>query len=120
MDHVCVAFPVLAGQSGAARTFMNQLDAERRAEYDQSERRIGITKEVWFLAALPSGDHLVGYMESHDFQSAFGQFAASKQPFDAWFKQQFLAVTGFDFEHPPANMQMPELLSFYQPSTVAL
>jgi hypothetical protein len=99
---------------------MNQLDAARRPEYDQSERRIGITKEAWFLAALPSGDHLVGYMESRDFQAAFQQFAGSRHPFDAWFKQQFLAVTGFDFEHPPANMRMPELLSLYQPATATL
>ena len=32
---------------------------ERKAEYDQSERRIGITKEYWFLASTPAGDQLV-------------------------------------------------------------
>ncbi|MGE5359765.1 MAG: DUF6176 family protein [Bacteroidales bacterium] len=120
MHHVCVAFPVLPGRSEGARAFMRQLDAERRSEYDQSERRIGITKEAWFLAALPSGDHLIGYMESPDFQSAFGQFSTSRHAFDIWFKQEFLQATGFDFEHPPADMAMPELLSFYQPGTAAL
>lgn len=120
MQHVCVAFPVLAGKSEGARTFMRQLDAERRAEYDRSERRIGIVKEVWYLAPLPAGDHLIGYMESSDFQAAFAQFAASPDPFDRWFKREFLGVTGFDFEHPPADITFPELLSLYQPSTVAL
>ena len=114
MQHVCVAMPVLSAKTDTARTFIRQLDAERRGEYDQSERRIGITKEAWFLAALPSGDHLIGYMESADFESALGQFAASRDPFDVWFKEQFLEVTGFDFEHPPADMRMPELLSLYQ------
>lgn len=120
MQHVCVAFPVLPGRSEPARTFMQQLDGPRRVEYDESERRIGITKEAWYLASLPAGDHLIGYMESADFQSAFGRFAASKDPFDAWFKQRFREVTGFDFEHPPADMKMPELLSYYQPSTATL
>jgi hypothetical protein len=120
MQHVCVAFPLLPGKREAAGAFMRQLDAGRRTEYDQSERRIGITKEAWYLAGLPSGDHLIGYMEAADFQSAFGQFSASRHPFDVWFKQQFLEVTGFDFEHPPANMKMPELLSYYQPATATL
>lgn len=120
MQHVCVAFPVLAGKSDAARAFMNQLDAGRRDEYDRSERRIGITKEAWYLAPLAAGAHLIGYMEASDFQAAFGQFAASQDPFDRWFKQQFLDVTGFDFEHPPAEMAFPELLSLYQPATAAL
>lgn len=120
MQHVCVAFPVLPGKSEPAKSFLRQLDAERRAEYDQSERRIGIMKEIWYLAGLPSGDHLIGYMESPDFQAAFGQFAASQEPFDTWFKQQFLEATGFDFEHPPANIAFPELLSLYQPATATL
>ena len=120
MQHVCVAFPLLPGKSDAARAFMRQLDENRRNEYDRSERRIGIVKEIWYLAALPSGDHLIGYMESADFQAAFREFAGSRDPFDAWFKNQFLEVTGFDFENPPANVAFPELLSLYEPSTAAL
>jgi hypothetical protein len=64
MDQICLAVPVLPGKSNAARDFLRSLDHERHAEYDRSEQRIGITKEVWFLAPLPSGDHLVAYMES--------------------------------------------------------
>ena len=57
MDHVCLALPVLPGKATDARTFLQQLDGSRRAEFDASERRIGITKELWYLASLPSGDH---------------------------------------------------------------
>src|SRR5205823_12204461 len=56
VDHVCFALPVLAGQTDRTRAFMRQLDTNRREEFDRSERRIGISKELWFLAALPSGD----------------------------------------------------------------
>jgi hypothetical protein len=62
MDQVCAAFPVLPGKADAARSFMRELETQRKAQYDRSERRIGITKEVWYLAQLPSGDHLVGYI----------------------------------------------------------
>ena len=113
MDHICLAIPVLGGQSSAARTFMRQLDGARRAEYDASERRIGITKEVWFLAPLAAGDHLVGYMESADFSRALPLFVGSRDPFDLWFKAELAAVTGIDLNHPPPTMAPAELLSNY-------
>jgi hypothetical protein len=80
----------------------------------RSERRIGITKELWYLAKLPSGDHLIGYMESADFSRALPSFVGSRDPFDMWFKEQMLGVTGLDLNNPPADMQPPELISHYE------
>ncbi len=85
MDHICLALPVLPGKTAEARTFLQQLDGPRRAEYDASERRIGITKELWYLAKLPTGDHLIGCMESKDFGSALQGFVGSRELFDVWF-----------------------------------
>ncbi len=45
MDHICVVFPLLPGKTEEARAFQRELDTERKGAYDQSERRIGITKE---------------------------------------------------------------------------
>ncbi|MCD6033600.1 MAG: hypothetical protein K0S78_5786, partial [Thermomicrobiales bacterium] len=78
MDHICVVFPLLPGKTEEARAFQRELETARKAEYDQSERRIGMTKEYWFIASLPSGDHLVVYMESADFTRALGMFAQSQ------------------------------------------
>ncbi len=114
MDQVCAVFPVLPGKSGAARDFMRELDTERKAEFDRSERRIGITKEVWFLAQVQTGDQLVGYMESKDFNNAIGMFSQSKDAFDLWFKRRFAEITGVDFNNLPPDMRLPELLSSYQ------
>jgi len=114
MDQVCAAFPVLPGKSDAAREFMRQLDTDRHADYDRSERRIGITKEAWFLAQAPAGDMLVGYMESKDFGNAIGMFSQSRDAFDLWFKRSFAEITGFDFNNLPPGMKLPELLSSYQ------
>ncbi|MGE5243152.1 MAG: hypothetical protein ACM3SQ_02865 [Betaproteobacteria bacterium] len=116
MDHVCLAMPVLPGRSADARTFMKTLDGARRTEFDASERRLGITKELWYLAKLPSGDHLIGYMESLDFNRALQAFVASRDPFDLWFKEQMRAVSGLDLNNPPADMTPPELLSHYEAS----
>jgi hypothetical protein len=120
MDHICLALPVLAGRTAAARAFMKQLDGARRAEFDTSERRIGVTKELWFLAALPSGDHLIVYMESADFNRALQMFVSSRDPFDLWFKEQMRAATDLDLNNPPPGMQPAELLSHYEVATVQL
>ncbi len=115
MDQVCLIAPVREGKAEAAREFMRELDGSRRDDYDQSEQRIGITKEVWFLAPTSAGEQLVGYMESGDFNSALTQFAGSRDDFDLWFKERFADVTGIDLNDPP-EMQLPELLSTYEPT----
>jgi hypothetical protein len=114
MDHICLALPIVSGRTAAARTFLQQLDTTRRAEFDESERRLGITKELWYLAALPSGDHLVGYIEGADFNQALTSFVGSREPFDLWFKEEMLAATGVDLNNPPADMAPAELLSHYE------
>jgi hypothetical protein len=114
MDHVCLAMPVVPGRSEDARRFMKQLDGARREEFDASERRVGISKELWYLAKLPSGDHLVGYIESTNFAHAFQSFVSSRDLFDLWFKDQFRNATGVDLNDPPPDLQMPELLSHYE------
>ena len=113
MDQVCLVMPVLAGKTEAARNFLREVETERKAEYGRSERRIGITKEVWYLAKLPTGDHLVVYMESPDFGNATQLFIKSQDDFDVWFKRCLAEATGVDLNNPP-EMQPPELLSSYQ------
>ena len=64
MDQICLVVPVLPGRTPDARDFMRELEGDRNAGYQHSERRIGIVKEVWYLARTPAGDQLVGYMEA--------------------------------------------------------
>jgi len=114
VDRVCIVLPILAGKTEEARAFQRELDGERKADYARSERAIGITKEHWFLAPLPTGDQLVVYMESPDFGAALQQFSASKDEFDLWFKRRLESVTGTDLNRIPPGMALPELLSSYE------
>jgi hypothetical protein len=113
MDHVCLVMPILPGKTDAARAFMRELDGPRKAEYDRSERRIAISKEAWFLASVPGGDQLVGYMEAEQFGTAVAQFSASRDGFDVWFKTRMAEVTGVDLNTLPPDFAPPELLSYY-------
>src|SRR5207244_11072583 len=99
MDPVCLVMPILPGKTADARAFLRDLDGPRKAEFDKSERRIGISKELWYLATLPTGDQLVGYMEAANFGEAVSQFSASPDPLDHWVKQQMADVTVLDCHH---------------------
>jgi Family of unknown function (DUF6176) len=112
MDQVCLVVPVQAGKRDDARAFMRELEEQRKDAYAQSEQRIGIDKEVWFLASADSGDLLVSYMESPDFATALRLFSASQDEFDLWFKRRFADSTGVDLNNPP-EMALPEVLSSY-------
>jgi len=70
MDQICLVFPITPGKTQDARDFMRELEEQRKPDYDRSERRIGITKEAWYLARTPSGDQFVAYMETPDFGQA--------------------------------------------------
>ncbi len=113
MDPVCLVMPILPGKTADARAFLRELDGPRKAEFDRSERRIGIAKELWYLATLPAGDQLVGYMEANNFGDAVSQFSASQDPFDLWFKKRMADVTGVDLNNLPPGFAPPELLSHY-------
>jgi hypothetical protein len=114
VDHICVVFPILSGKTQAARDFQRELGQQRMSEYDKSERRIGITKEDWFIASVNGGDQLVAYMEAADFGKALTQFSQSRDSFDLWFKERLADVTGVDLNNPPPDMKFPELVSTYE------
>src|SRR5205823_7080458 len=107
----CVVVPGLAGKEDDVRAFYEEVEA-RKDEYDESEQRLGITKEVAWLAAVDGGSATVVYIESGDFAQAFEAFVHSQEPFDLWFKQRVLDVSGLDLNNPP-EMELPELLSVY-------
>jgi len=112
MDQICLVVPVLPGRTADAKDFMRELEGGRKAGYQHSERRIGIAKEVWYLARTPAGDQLVAYMESPDFPKALAMFSQSQDEFDLWFKQRLADATGLDLNTPPSS-PLPELLSSY-------
>ena len=112
MDQICLVVPITPGKTQDARDFMRELEEKRKPDYDRSERRIGITKEAWYLARTPGGDQFVAYMETPDFGQALSLFSGSQDKFDLWFKRRLADSTGLDLNTPPSG-PLPELLSSY-------
>jgi hypothetical protein len=101
------AFPVLPGKEGEPRKFAEETLA-RRNEFDASQQRLGITKELWILQQSPEGSMVILHFESDDVGRAFAAFAESDDSFDVWFKDRAKEITGVDLNEPPP--ELPELI----------
>jgi hypothetical protein len=105
----CLAISLLPGRGESARDFMRQLAAERRAEQERSERRVGIRDARWFLAHAAAGEMLIGLLGSGDLRRSLRLLAVSMDPHDLWFKRQFAEVSGVDLNEAP-NLDVAEQL----------
>jgi len=100
MPPIAFALPVLPGKADAGRRFAQEVLGSRRAEFEESERRLGITRESWHLQTGPQGDMVLIYFEAADPARALEEFGKSQTPFDRWFKQQVQELSGVDIGQP--------------------
>ena len=115
MATLMMALPIHPGQADAARAFAKECVGPRYAEYDASERRIGIPVENWYLLRTRAGEFFVIQVEGEDLQSSLGAFISSQDPFDVWFKDQLRSFTGVNLNAgPPPAEVMAETLAEYK------
>jgi hypothetical protein len=105
---LAMAMPVRPGQADRLRAVRDELVGARRQEWEESEGRLGIPREGWYLQQTPMGDLFLLWAESDDMMAAFTSFIQSREPFDVWSKEQMRDITGIDFNEPPPGV--PEVL----------
>ncbi len=108
---VAMALPVLAGKEEQAKQFGKGVE-EKNKEWKNSEKRLRINQEAWFLQSSPMGSMIIVYIQAKDIGKMFTEFAQSKDPFDVWLKDQAKMITGVDLNNPPSG-PVPELLFSY-------
>lgn len=97
MTAIAFALPLLPGKTDLDREVMTACwRGERKAAYEDSRRRAGITRESTWIQATPGGDVAVVFLEADDLATAFQTIAASEEPFDAWFRAHVREVHGID------------------------
>lgn len=62
MPAFCMVFPVKPGKAPAIKDFARETMGPRRREFEASEKRLGISKEAWFLQSSPQGDLVLLYV----------------------------------------------------------
>jgi len=102
MNEIGLVFPVLPGKRDALLSFAAAIMGPRRAEYEASQ--VSVNKESWFLQPTTMGDLIIIHFEAPDVMSVFAGMATSREPFDVWFREQVLDITGVDLAVPPPGL----------------
>lgn len=101
--------PILPGQSEVWRRLVQELIGSRRAAYEESRRRLGITREWAWIIETGKGDVAIITVEAEQLEPVVTQLASAELPFERWYREQLLALQGFNFSQPPATSP-PELV----------
>jgi len=97
------AAPILAGKTDAWKKAVAEIKGPRKAEYEESRRRLGVTREVASLQSTPQGDFVVVFVEAADPTGIIGKYLSSDAPFDKWFTDTVLKGVHGIGGAPPAN-----------------
>ena len=103
MPATTFAVPVLAGRTDAWKNAITEMKGARKAEYEESRRRMGVTREVVSLQSTPQGDVVVVFLEATDPTAVVAKYLASDAPFDRWFADTVLKGVHGIGTAPPAN-----------------
>ena len=88
------------GKTEAVRRLFAECLGPRRAEYDDLQRRAGLTEESYWLQTDPEGDLFI--VVSNRDQAAFMEIMANPQTdFERWIRDQLQDAFAFDLQAPP-------------------
>ncbi len=94
------AVPIPPGKTDAVRRLTEESLGARKSEYDDMQRRSGVTEESYWLQRNPEGDDLLIVVSTSD-QTQFMEIMANPQtPFDRWYRDQIREIFGDDAAEP--------------------
>lgn len=92
-----VALPVLPEKTQALKEFVKTITQSRWEEYSAFQERYHVQKVTWTLQHTQRGDLFVVYNETEkDLGEIVEQIITSTHPFDVWFKEKVIEITGID------------------------
>jgi len=112
MPSFAFASLILPGKQEAWRRFLQEMLEFRQSEHEESRRRLGITRELVWLAQTRQGDVAITYLEADDPLQVLMKLAASKLPFDRWFKEQLREFHGLDLAQTPLRLLDEQLFEW--------
>jgi hypothetical protein len=105
MASFAAAMPILPGQTDLVRRLSDEALGPRRSEFEESRKRLGITREMAWVQHTPMGDMAIVYWEAENPQRILEQMAQSQDQFDEWFRQYIQNAHGLDItqDQPATN-----------------
>ena len=77
-----------------------------------SAQRLGIGLQDWYLQGGPCGDIVIVSITADDPDRAMRQLAASEEPFDCWFKDQVLQLSGINLSKARGGPMAQHIYSY--------
>src|SRR4028119_1662644 len=94
------AIPVPPGKTDALRRLTEASLGARKSEFDDMQRRSGITEESYWLQHDPELGDLLIVVSSSDQRDFLALMATPQTPFDRWYRDQIRDIFGFDPTQP--------------------
>jgi hypothetical protein len=109
---IALAAPIRPGKHEAWRRFIQELQGLRHDQYQAARRRLGITKELAWLANTAQGEIIMLSLEAHDPALLLRTLVASQAAFDRWLKRQVFELHGLDLAQLASTHDCELLLSW--------
>ena len=104
-----VVAPILEGKEVAHDAWVAELKGARRADFEDFNKRYGLTRHAAWKAQTPMGPVVVALHEGPGADTMMQKLASSTESFDMSFAAHIKDVHGLDLNAPPPG-PMPELL----------
>src|SRR3989304_9344119 len=97
-----MAVPIKPGKLDAWEAWAAEMSGPRKSDFDDLNRRHGLTTHAAWLQQTPDGNNLVVVVFDGPGAAEFmGKLAGSDHEFDAWFRSIIEDVHPMDFSAPP-------------------
>ena len=92
------------GKTAALQEVLDALSGRLQPAFEESRRRVGITRESVWIVSTVVGDVAVGFFEADD-PNAIASLQYTDDPFDRWFEEQLsdILVPSRSDEPPPPS-----------------
>src|SRR5690606_19495981 len=112
MAHIVRAFPLITSVAELA-AFAAELAGPRRQQCAAFFRKYKVRHESWYLQESGHSRQIVVVTQIDDPQVQADRLTASKDPFDVWYKQRVLAITGIDLDVTPKGPPTREVFRWH-------
>ena len=113
-----IVAPILPGRLEGWRDMMREITGPRYDEWADHHRRMGVTREVVWEQQFPGMDVAIVCIDGADPDLILDKMAASDHPFDIWFRDTIIDVTGY-LETAPEELPPPTLMGKFEDGPAA-
>jgi hypothetical protein len=96
-----VIAPIKEGKVEAWKSWSKELIEEKKSEFNDFNKRHGLTRHEAWLAETPAGIMAVVVHEGPGAETFMPNVAQSENNFDIWFKKNVEDLNGMDMGAPP-------------------